>query len=637
MDIKEKQKIRNAFDSILRADYLSIDRIKELNQLSDYYIDFFNTTSSILQKQDNFISGRRGTGKTTALLKGYYECLKTIHPEISDTSEYFINEKVLPLYIDLSSCSDMFNKESLELLELHFVRQLIDSLKRQIEAVFEEKFLIVFKKENPALDDLELIEKLLVKGITIATSKRVNVKESFKEKESNSIGASLSMSNPNVHSGISEEQENTTDIAFSETKGLNVQEFLNKINDIRKKAKIDYIYLFLDEYSDLNPSSQLHLSYLIKSLLGSKSNLFLKLGVITDRYDFGDKIIIGRDIYPIPLDLNEHVERLGGLSQTLIRFENLIPQLIDKRLKIFAPEIKIEDLCKTNKETIFQRLSRESMGVTRTIGIILQNAWQQAENSDCRIGLSELSYGIRSARKTYQKQFDGAIRRKLIPGFYNDLWTKIIEKAIFEKARHPDRPASHILIDPRRKTYFKIFTENFLIHLLEESRTSKYGGNYNLYSIDYDICLDLNIRYAEKKDEFTSARFIYDTVLSEFDGYFVSERLKSYKCPECGRIYEESEIGHVKVKRCHDDDNKLEEVIHKDFEISEGNLAEVEIKILGLIATLIKSDAMSAVDIANAVGCTRQKVSGWCTRVLAPKNEIVIDKREGRNYYFGEE
>lgn len=76
MDNKTKINIKDAFDSILRADYLSIDRLKDLNQLSDYYVDPFNTISSILQKQDNFISGRRGTGKTTALMKGYFECLK---------------------------------------------------------------------------------------------------------------------------------------------------------------------------------------------------------------------------------------------------------------------------------------------------------------------------------------------------------------------------------------------------------------------------------------------------------------------------------------------------------------------------------------------------------------------------------
>jgi hypothetical protein len=113
-------------------------------------------------------------------------------------------------------------------------------------------------------------------------------------------------------------------------------------------------------------------------------------------------------------------------------------------------------------------------------------------------------------------------------------------------------------------------------------------------------------------------------------------KLKSYKCNECNRIYQEDELPPAKVKRCFDDDSKLVEVIHQEFEVYGGNLAEVEVKILGLIATLEKVDAMSAVEVANAVGCTRQKVSAWCSRILEPKGEIIIDKKDNRNYYYGE-
>lgn len=633
MEIKEKAQIKNTFDSILRADYLSLDDLEQLSNLSDYYIDFFNSVSSILQKQDNYISGRRGTGKTTALLKGYYECLKSIKEK--GGSEY-LSKKVLPIYIDLSNCGDIFDKDNFELFEIHFVRQIIDSLSRQLESIYDAKSYGVFRKNNPAIDDLEYIEKILIEGKTIFTSQSTSYtsKDSVKQADE----AIVSISPESIGGKISSKDEVglETTKSYSQKKGLNVQEFLNKINDILKKAKIDSAFLFLDEYSDLNNEYQAKFSKLLKSFLGTKTNLFIKVGVITDRYDFGDKIIIGRDIFPIPLDLNEHVERLGGLSPTLKKLEESIPDLIQKRLNIYTNKVSIDEILKGNKNEIFSRIARESIGVTRTIGLILQNAWKQAEVSDNKIGLSELSYGIRSARKTYQKQYEGALKRRLIPGFYNDLWKGIISKASNEKNKHPDRPASHLLVDPNRSNYLNVFKENFLLHLLEEGRSSKYGGNYNLYSIDYDICLDLNIKYAENKDEYTAVRFIYDTVLSEYDSYFTDTKLKSYKCPQCNRIYQENELPHAKVKRCFDDDEKLEEVVHQEFEISQGNLAEVEVKILGLIATLNQSDAMSAVEVANAVGCTRQKVSGWCSRVLEPKGEIEIDKKEGKNFYYGE-
>lgn len=38
MDKKHKQKLRDAFNSILRADYITLDKIEELDTLSKYYI-----------------------------------------------------------------------------------------------------------------------------------------------------------------------------------------------------------------------------------------------------------------------------------------------------------------------------------------------------------------------------------------------------------------------------------------------------------------------------------------------------------------------------------------------------------------------------------------------------------------------
>ena len=224
MDIRKKLYIKNTFDSILRADYLSLDKLEELNFLSSYYIDFFNSISSILQKQDSYVSGRRGTGKTSALLKGYYECLNSLKGK----SEY-LDKKVLPIYIDLSNCGDLFDKDNFELFEVHFVRQIIDSLKRQLETIYDQKSLIIFKKENPALDDLEYIEKILVEGKTVFHSKITKIEK--KDSENESYEDSINFSGEKVGLNFKDSQGHSSETSqtFSQTKGLNVQEFLNKI------------------------------------------------------------------------------------------------------------------------------------------------------------------------------------------------------------------------------------------------------------------------------------------------------------------------------------------------------------------------------------------------------------------------
>jgi hypothetical protein len=636
MTPKEIQNLRNAFDSILRADYITLDQIDELDKLEHYFVDFFGIMQSLLQKQDNFIAGRRGTGKTTNLLRAYFECLKTISPKLKDKSSVFDKEKVLPIYIDLSTCNDLFDSEdNLQLIEVHFIRQIIESLKRQLELMFDDKFLLVFKKENPALDDLEYIEKVLVEGIALRNQSSTTISTKSSETEQAEISSKLSLSAPEVGSKLSANSTVETGQTYTQLRGINVQDFLNKINDIKKKAKLDNIFVFIDEYSDLSEKSQLKFASLLKTFLGSRMGMFFKVGVITDRYDFGDKVIIGRDIFPIPLNFNDYVDRYGGAIAAIKKMQEFVESLVLTRISIFSNGLTFQDVFKAPKEQVFLRITREAIGVPRTIGIILQQALIQAQtnSSDKKIGLSELNYGITAARKTYQKQFEGSIKRKLLPGFYMDMWNAIIAKAVSEKNKHTDRPASHLLIDTIRKDYLNILCENFHLHFLSENVASKYGGSYNLYSIDFDICNEYNIKYAEEKDEYTAIRFIYDSILKDFDPYFTKEKSKSYRCPKCSKMYEESEVIKSKVKRCFDDDELLEEIIHMDIPKTDGNYAEVEIKILGQISSLTKEEAMNAREIADAVGCTTQKVSLWGSKVLAKKNLINIEQRD-KNYYY---
>lgn len=637
---RQRQNVRSAFESILRADYIGINEIDELALLEKYYVDTFNNVSSLLQKQDNYVAGRRGTGKTTLLLRGYYECLKTITSKAkSSKSIYFNKEKALPIYIDLSTCKEVFSiNHDISKVEINFVNQIVGNLKKQLSTMFGQSLVQSLLHGAASMGSIDEIEKILINGMELHASTSRNVKTRELSADKVGIAGKLSSSGAGLSTDKSAVQEYEVENSYTLIRGLDIQTFLNKIDEIRKAAGIDYIFIFLDEYSDLSEEEQRVLATLLKRMLGSKINMYFKIGVITDRFYFGDNIRIGRDLFAIPLDLNEFVERFGGLVPTLKHMQQYITTLLEKRIELFCEGLHYTEIFKNQEDinTIFMRIAREAMGVPRTIGLILQNAWIQADSQlDGKIGLQEINYGMSATRKTYFKQFQGAVKARVLPRFYMDMWSDILEKAVKEKNKSPGRPASHIMIDPLRKDYMNVFCENFIVHFLEESRSSKYGGNYNLYCIDYDICLENNIRFAEDKDEFTAIRFIYDNVLSPYDGYFVKDKLKSYRCPECGRIYEEIEVSQLKVKRCFDDDTKLTEIIHRDAPRTSGNYTEVEIKILGLISELDKNEALSAQDIADAVGCSRQKVALWCSRVLTKRRLVNIIEQEGRNTYYG--
>lgn len=639
-DAERIQKLRDAFQSILRADYISINEIRQLDQLDDYYVDYFNNVPKVLQDQDSFISGRRGTGKTSLLMRCYYECLKTVSSKISKKSLVFKDKKVLPLYIDLSQCKDIFEKEDEKNIEHNFIKYLVKELKEQLTIMFEQSKIKIFKEDTSKMPEFDFIAQALMEGITI---KREITAQEFTQKDclKDSITAGISTEKIGLDVNLDEGYETEIVKSITETTNFNVQELLSALGAIRRTSKIDSIYVFIDEFSDLSEIEQKEFSYLLKKLLGSKNNIFFKIGTITDRYDFGEKIIIGRDIFPILLDLNDFVEKYGGIVTALKQLDDFTLSLVNKRLETYCSDISLSAVFGENSSEIVARITREAMGVPRTIGMILQNALIQAELSGKRVNITitDVNVGIQETRKIYFSQFQGAVKKRIIPAFYMDMWNSILNRALIEKNKNKKdpKPSSHFMLDPIRRKYMNIFCENFLIHFLEESRASKYGGNYLLFSIDYGICIENNILFAEEKDEFTPARFIYDNTISQYDCYFVEEQLKSYKCPKCERIYKEEEVAQAKVKRCFECDLKLVEIIHRDVPMTEGNYTEVEVKILGLIGSLSEEEAMSASQIGEAIGCTWQKVSNWCSKVLGKQELINVKKIDGKNYYFDRE
>lgn len=629
------ESVRNAFHSILRADYISISDIEQLKSLENYYVDYFKNLPKILQNQDNYINGRRGSGKTVLLMRAYYECLKSILLK-NEKASSILQKKTLPIYIDLSQCKDIFSDDDEALLEQSFIRKLLEEFKSQLSAIFEAKKFKFLSKDFSKMNDFDQIQTILREGIVVSTSTSDTTKTSLYE-EDDSVTANFSMDAPGIMLQDSSKAHYEQTERIQEKRGISVHDFLTCMGKIRRECKLDSVYVFIDEFSDLSEDEQRKFSVLLKKLLGSKNNIFFKVGTITDRFYFGESIIVGRDIFPISLDLNDFVERYGGITVAMKELYRFTKELIEKRISYYTENLTLNDIFRAEqKDQIFSRISKEAMGIPRTVGLILQNAFLQAETRDTfLIQVSDINIGIREARKIYFRQFQGAVQKRIIPGYYMDMWNALLKRALDEKNKVPNRPASHFMIDTIRKKYLNIFCENFLIHCLEDSRASKYGGNYVLFAFDYDICNDNNIIYADEKDEFTAVRFIYDGVLQNFDGYFLKDKIRSYRCPECNTIYEESDVSMMKkTKRCFECDCELEEIIHCDVPISEGNYTEVEVKILGIIATLNESDAMSAVQIAEAVGCTYQKVSNWCSKILHKQNLIAIKHENGKNYYY---
>ena len=399
MKAENIQLIREAFSSILRADYISISELRQLKELDSYYVDFFNNIPKVLQGQDNFINGRRGTGKTTLLMRAYYECLKTISPSVKEKSLLLTGKSILPIYIDLSQCKDIFDDSNIEIFERNFILKLVEEFRQQLDTIFVESKVKIFKNNFAQLETFDEALELIKEGVLVKKTNIGEIEERL-EKSDVQIAAKLSVKDPSASANESDSLSVKTERENEFMKCCSVQSLLGYLGQIRKQSGLDSIYVFIDEFSDLSNEEQARFSILLKKLLGSKNNIYFKVGTITDRYYFGETIIIGRDIYPISLDLCDFVEKYGGIVAATKKLEDYTAALIEKRMNSYAPGVSFSDVFKSDKREIIARISREAMGVPRTIGLILQNALSQAETKkDSFIQLIEINAGIRESKK----------------------------------------------------------------------------------------------------------------------------------------------------------------------------------------------------------------------------------------------
>ncbi len=280
--------------------------------------------------------GEEALEKTTLLMRAYYECLKTVAPSVKEKSALLTGKNILPIYIDLSQCKDIFDDSNIEGFERNFIIKLVKEFRKQLDTIFAESKIKIFKNNYAQLETFDEALELIKEGIVIK-KKNLLEKEERTSESGAEIGAKLSITDTTVSANESNSSTVKTERENEFLKCCSVQSLLGYLGRIRKQSCLDAIYVFVDEFSDLSNEEQARFSLLLKKLLGSKNNIYFKVGTITDRYYFGKDILIGRDIYPISLDLCDFVEKYGGIVLASKKLEEYTSEVIEKRMLSYAP------------------------------------------------------------------------------------------------------------------------------------------------------------------------------------------------------------------------------------------------------------------------------------------------------------
>jgi hypothetical protein len=644
------QRVEDAFNSMLRADYIPLKDIGKLNLLAEYYVDYYGFLSQILSENDQLIVGRRGTGKTTLLYRALVECMRSWDPD----AQIKAKPRTLAIYLDLNKCQSVGDAESADYEDFEhvIVSELCDAIKEEIgrswpainfrPSFFSKLFKSAETKSVAETNKLlaELAE-VLKSGLprVVDRSGRVDTKDTVKTKKEGEVSvAGKASKSPSGSIGgklkTESAREQEEESGYSVSYRLTIADVLRILAELRAAAGISAVILLVDEFSALSEDLQRRFTTLLKKLIGNHSGVFVKLCAITDKYTLGSSLILQRDLFEVSLDLDAFVERSDSLNAAMSELESLTEKIVTERLKaygILALRHVFEDLT-----DLWRELSRCAMGVPRTLGIVLKQAWNRAQASSRRIKKSDIEYGIRYASKAYLNQLEGAAKGGVaLPQYVVDIWDVILSKAVTERTKI-DSGASHFMVLPRNEMRLKYLSMFFVVHLLTKGRTTKKEKfSRSLYCIDYGICLENNLGFATDKNILRQQRFAYDDDLVQFDVFFEKEAEPKYVCPTCGMVYGESEL-RIKGKLlmfCVDDRTQLRAY---DLGALERQYTEEEIKIVGSIRSSAPEDHLTARHVADDVGCNVQKVAKFgekLERAGIIGRERVEELR--KNIYFG--
>lgn len=654
--MRANRNLEDAFDSMLRTDYISLGDTEKLQLLGEYYVDYFRYLSGILSPTDQLIVGRRGTGKTTLMYRALVECMRSWNKEEASMAR----ARTLGIYVDLSKCQPIYDidLEDSKEFEHIFVTELCEAIRSEITRswpeVENEPGLITKTFRSAEARQIKLVQEqlrklseILVKGVPrlavqsgpIKKKDRIERTQTAGHKIEGSLRAdvlsSLPSFNANVTAGAdaqrtlstSEESEFELDVAYR----LTVQDIIRILGELREQAKISAIFIFIDEFSSLSDHLQRRFTSLLRKILGNHAGIYIKLGAITDNYTLGSSIILQRDLFEISLDLDSYISRSISLQEAMAGLRSQVEQIVAERLKAYA-DLDVDDVFE-DRENIWTELSRAAMGVPRTLGIILKQAYHRSTTDNrIRIRKTDIEFGIKYASQAYERQLQGASRDGIaIPTYIEDIYNAIISRAT-QEASKSEAQASHFMILPENEPKLKYLNMFFVVHLMTRGRTTKKDRTgRSLYCIDYGICLEHNLGFAEHKNIIRQQRFAYDDILAPFDRYF-SRHEDHYKCPTCGKLYSEKElyVAGSQLRFCINDKTDLVKVTSHDIKY---NYTEEEIKILGAIRSATKDDRLIASKIADDVGCYSQKVARFGEK-LQRHGLIMREKDEELNLFI---
>lgn len=562
----------------------------------------------VLGRRTGFLVGRRGTGKSTIFARA--------QSKIRDNKDYFsvyINAK--SIYKDCEASKLNFDENdnrifsTEELFKISLIDQTIKSIRESLleeikmeENGFFDKLKNIFrdnKIESIFTEINDLIDKPLYKSISKI------IEEDKEEKNSSEQIAELkaSLEQRNLSGGLSSKKGMTQQKSYNDVlaKFFNVGDIAKKFIELTIKCRRKGIYIFIDDYSELNKNAR---KIFMKTIIEPFYNIgtdyiYLKIAAYPNKYQ---PITLDHGKYDLKvIDLFDIYGLGNNITMTEVKAMEYTKKILQNRLEIYCDNNALGTFFDTNQDEVIKQLYQASKNVPRSLGRILSLCYQEAIVSDKRVSQTILEYCIqRFYEENVQVYFSAgkaaefdSLDDKIDIYVQENLLNDLVNTAQVNKYELPKTAntyfsnlsqafTSHFSITEEYAEFLDVLEFNGFIHRLNrfaaKGRSSdSYRNKENfLYSFDYGLCIKEKIEYGRPADKDTKyyqqRAFVYDDILMSS----LSQN-KKIKCKECGEEYNISELESFKKfkMKCRECDKGICEIV---FDRSLKEVAEKALK-----------------------------------------------------------
>lgn len=486
-------------ESIRRCIGALANNIRAENLDYTSFIDIYageDNITNIDNVNNTVIYGRRGSGKTH-LLRALRERMSGNFKERRNFPVYIDLRRIIPL---VSSAAGSADGEAI-LIFKYVVQQVSLALAENVSDIFS---LNEFDPANRLAIEVrhnELVE--VFKSIYLEFDGRKFSKPAaalqISEEEIKSLGASANLSaNPSLNGKIDFQKKiagNSTQDSY-----ISILDIANKFEELIVSLDLSRITILLDEWSEINSTTQLYLAEIIKKSFAAIA-VTIKIAAIPNRTNLGIKtdekyigLEDGGDIQGYPLDMRYVFE--ANKTQT----RNFFNDLLYKHLHAINSKV-VDKLIKDNKTTSAKLINLffanvalneiliASAGIPRDFMSLLITSYDKflisSKTAAKRISVSNLRIAHISWYETDKKeQIDKhPVERQLL----QEIVAEVIEK---KKSIHFLIPSKHA-----QNKHIQNLIDFRVMHLRKNGYSHKDhpGASYNVYSIDYGCFNSQNI------------------------------------------------------------------------------------------------------------------------------------------------